>query len=240
MQTLGAPNLCISGGRGKTDVRLSKEVAIYGWMGHYVSWSELDSLNATCETDDELRTHTWDGAIGTDLHLEKGKSFAKSWFGFRNTDRAVAEQTINTADATTAFYREGYVRYDLAKHLGGDFTIQAQGFHRHRYEPDFAPDSWNEGENYTALQWSPSFSFIAGYEYLALEGCEPDPETQVCHYVSGGVQYKAAEREHALEKIFDTVNLFVGQRRGAVRCVSGVCRRFPPFEGARLEITSRF
>jgi hypothetical protein len=43
-----------------------------------------------------------------------------------------------------------------------------------------------------------------------------------------------------IEQILDTVNLFVGQRRGAVRCVSGVCRRFPPFEGARLELTSRF
>ena len=56
-----------------------------------------------------------------------------------------------------------------------------------------------------------------------------------------------AEREHRSEtskkyvaQIFDTVGLFVGQRRGAIRCVSGVCRKFPPFEGARIEITSRF
>lgn len=240
VQTLGAPNICVTGGRGRADVRLSKEAALYGWLGHYVSFSEVDPLNATCETDDERRTNAWDGAVGTDLHLEKGKSFAKIWFGFRNTDRAVAELTVNTAAATTAFYREGYTRYDMAKHLGGDFTLQAQGFHRHRYEPDFAPDSWYEGENYTALQWAPSFSFIAGYEYLALEGCEPDPETQVCHYVSGGLQFKAGGRDHVLQQVFDTVNVFVGQRRGAIRCVSGVCRRFPPFEGARLEITSRF
>lgn len=240
VQTLGQPNICVSGGRGKADVRLAPEASVYAWLGHYVSFSEVDALNATCETDDELRTHTWDGAIGTDLHLEGGKSFAKTWFGFRSTDRAVEEQLINTIGPTTTFYREGYVRYDLAKHLGGDFSIQAQGFHRHRYEPDFAPDTWNEGENYTAFNWSPSFAFIFGYEYLALEGCEPDPETGVCHYVSGGVQYKASGREEVWEQIFDTVNLFVGQRRGAIRCVSGVCRRFPPFEGARLEITSRF
>jgi hypothetical protein len=240
VQTLGQPNICVSGGRGRADVRLAPEASIYGWLGHYVSYSEIDALNATCETDDELRTHTWDGAVGADLHLEGGRSFAKTWFGFRTTDRAVAEQTINTIGPTTAFYREGYVRYDLAKHLGGDFSIQAQGFHRHRYEPDFAPETWNEGENYTALNWSPSWAFIVGYEYLALEGCEPDPETQVCHYVSGGVQYKSPGRETVVEQIFDTVSLFVGQRRGAIRCVSGVCRRFPPFEGARLEITSRF
>jgi len=35
------------------------------------------------------------------------------------------------------------------------------------------------------------------------------------------------------------VSLFVGQRRGALRCVSGVCRVFPAFEGARLDLTLR-
>jgi hypothetical protein len=40
--------------------------------------------------------------------------------------------------------------------------------------------------------------------------------------------------------LFDTINVFVGQRRGAIRCVSGVCRLFPPFEGAKFELTSRF
>jgi hypothetical protein len=240
VQTLGQPNICVSGGRGRADVRFKKEASLYAWLGRYVSYSEIDALNATCETEPELTTHAWDGAVGADLEFEKGRSFIKAWTGFRNTDREVAEQTVNTAAATTAFYREGYIRYDVAKHISGDFTIQAQGWHRHRYEPDFAIDSWNEGENYTALQWAPKWSFIFGYEYLAREGCEPDPETGVCHYVSGGVQYKAEHNDSALERLLNTVNLFVGQRRGAIRCVSGVCRRFPPFEGARLEITSRF
>lgn len=240
VQTLGQPNICVTGGRAKSDVRLAPHASVYAWLGRYVSWSEIDALNSTCETAEELRTDTWDGAVGADLEFERGRSFAKAWFGFRTTDRAVAEQSVNTADVTAVFYSEGYTRYDLAKHLGGDFTLQAQGFHRHRYEPDFAPDSWNEGENYTALQWAPTWSFIVGYEYLALAGCEPDPDTELCHYVSGGLQYKAKSHDTVVERIFDTVNVFVGQRRGAIRCVSGVCRRFPPFEGARLELTSRF
>jgi hypothetical protein len=35
------------------------------------------------------------------------------------------------------------------------------------------------------------------------------------------------------------LSLFVGQRRGAQRCVAGVCRVLPPFEGARLDFTLR-
>ena len=38
----------------------------------------------------------------------------------------------------------------------------------------------------------------------------------------------------------DTViRTFVGQTRPALRCVSGVCRQFPAFEGAKLEVVVR-
>jgi hypothetical protein len=72
---------------------------------------------------------------------------------------------------------------------------------------------------------------------------KPDPETDevhVDHYVSGGFQWKSGSHEKLWQQLLDTVQVFVGQRRGAVRCVSGVCRQFPPFEGAKLEIVSRF
>jgi len=32
----------------------------------------------------------------------------------------------------------------------------------------------------------------------------------------------------------------VGQQRGALKCVSGVCRFFPAFEGARTELIFRY
>ena len=34
--------------------------------------------------------------------------------------------------------------------------------------------------------------------------------------------------------------LLLGSTRGGLRCVSGVCRVFPPFEGARLTAVLRF
>ena len=36
------------------------------------------------------------------------------------------------------------------------------------------------------------------------------------------------------------VSLFVGQRRGTLRCEGGVCREVPPFEGVRVDATARF
>ena len=140
------------------------------------------------------------------------------------------------------------------KHLSGPFSLQFQGVHRRRFEPisalpPFIP-AWSEGENYTALQWSPHLSATFGYEYLVKEGCQvaipavagrpEQPQKDVCHFLNGGVQWRSQASGGVWGKIFDTVGLFIGQRRGALRCVNGVCRQFPPFEGAKLELTSRF
>ena len=57
--------------------------------------------------------------------------------------------------------------------------------------------------------------------------------------MNGGLQWRSLSKGGALGQLVDTFNVFVGQRRGALRCISGVCRQFPPFEGAKLELTSR-
>jgi len=241
VQPLGAPQICNTGGRAKVDYRYNPRVSVYGWFGYYVSFSEVDAVNNDCSTAPEKRTNDIDVAFGTDLDLERGQSHAKAWVGIREDDLDVPSDAGPIRSPTSVFYREGYIRYDLTKHVSGPFSLQAQGFHLRRYEPGSIAEPWYEGENYTALHWSPHFSFIFGYEYQTKEGCEPGNAAKtICHYFSGGAQWKSASTEKFAYKLFDTVNLFVGQRRGAIRCVSGVCRQFPPFEGAKIELVSRF
>lgn len=241
-EPIGAPNVCITGGRARVDYQATDHQSVYSWFGVYNSLTEVDTTNIACDAEEDDRiTWTFDGAAGVDQAYEKGKTYIKAWIGARQTIHAGDHDTVNLEEPTDQFYREGYIRYDVAKHLAGDFTLQSQGFHRHRYEPVLSADWWNEGENYLALRWAPHFAFIFGFEYLGRPGCQPDPEVGTCFYFSGGAQFKSsAAKENFAEMLFDTVNLFVGQRRGAIRCVSGVCRQFPPFEGAKLELTSRF
>jgi hypothetical protein len=251
-----SPQVCVTGGRARLDYRFDRETSVYGWLGRYASWSEK-SLGNTCTVDRANQTNTWDAAVGAELGFEHGKSHVKAWVGARTTDYAEPQHDAQGNLLSTWFYREGYVRYDIIKHLAGSFSLQLQGVHRHRTEPLVATDNaWTEGENYTALQWSPHLSAIFGYEYLLKNGCQPlRPATlseptragkDVCHFFNGGLQWRNAgagegrRSTRVLGALFDTVSLFVGQRRGALRCVSGVCRQFPPFEGARLEVTSRF
>ena len=51
-------------------------------------------------------------------------------------------------------------------------------------------------------------------------------------YFNGSVIYKFNASSN--------VKVFAGQQRGGLKCISGVCRIFPAFEGARLELTVRF
>ncbi len=242
----GNPQVCVTGGRARVDYRFNRGVSAYAWLGRYTSWSERPVSNPNCDQRDEFKTNTWDAAVGTELRLEEGKTHVKAWIGARTSDEVVPEPIAGSSALTYAFYHEGYIRYDVVKHLTGPFSLQLQGFHRSRFEPASFAKPWVEGENYTALQWAPHYAAIMGFEYLTKEGCVPKnatrPQSNTCFYVNGGLQWRAraAEGDSVVKQIFDTVSLFVGQRRGAIRCVSGVCRQFPPFEGAKLELTSRF
>ena len=253
-EPIGSPNVCVDGGRGRVDYRFDRGTSLYAWLGRSTSWTEESGQNAICTISQNNRTNTWDTAVGIDLAPQQGQSHARAWIGARVTDLAVAVEYLGLPDPTTSFYREGYVRYDLVKELTERFSLQMQGFHRYRYEPQILLNAWAEGENYTALQWSPHFSAVFGYEYKAQTGCRPTyhdaqgehPGANLCHFFNGGLTYRSGgsdegtPTQRVLGRIFNTVSVFVGQRRGATRCVSGVCRQFPPFEGAKLEITSRF
>src|SRR5262249_10307333 len=158
------------GGRARGDYRFAPSVLAYGWVGRYTSWTEIDPINNLCDKGIDAatgkstkQTDTWDTGVGTELRFDGGKSHGFALIGARLTDLEVPAPVAKTPDiSTTTFYREGYIRYDIVKHLSGPFSLQFQGFHRHRDQPqEFQP--WSEGENYTAIQWSPHLSAIFGY-----------------------------------------------------------------------------
>jgi hypothetical protein len=245
VEPIEAPNVCMTGGRGRIDWKYTDHTAVYGWVGRYRSWTEVPTNETCAQMTDQFRSDTWDTAVGVDMSREDGKTHVRAWVGARMAERAVATEGTTVSGPTDVLYYEGYLRYDVVKHLKGPFSLQLQGFHRNRYLPGSHPRPWNEGENYTALHWSPHLSAVFGYEYSTRPGCNPeattnDDEIVLCHYVSGGLTYRSGGNDKLVDQILNTVNVFVGQRRGAIRCVSGVCRVFPPFEGARIELVSRF
>jgi hypothetical protein len=84
---------------------------------------------------------------------------------------------------------------------------------------------WNEGDELIGFDYAPHWSVALGFSYDTNPAVPPT-------YFNGQLGYRISSDS--------SLSLFVGQRRGALRCVGGVCRVFPPFEGAALDLTLRF
>jgi hypothetical protein len=215
-------NTCVTGGRLKGDVEVGPTESLFAWVGRYDTWAE-SVTNERCETRDVNMNRVWDTATGFEILSQARKSRAQASVGARLDETL---RPIPTASGGTSqiFYMESYVRYDVTRWLAGDWSLQLQGWHRRRRQTLGGPvDGFYQGQHLTGVRWA-ELLVAAGFEY------DTDPKTPTT-YLNGQVQYELSSSSN--------LSLFVGQRRGGLRCVSGVCRVFPPFEGARFDVTWR-
>ncbi|MFO0566581.1 MAG: hypothetical protein U0263_13010 [Polyangiaceae bacterium] len=217
-------NTCVTGGRLKSDVHLGKDESVFAWFGHYRTWAER-AVNESCDTADANLNRVFDVAAGMEITSQKRKSRANLTFGAR-VDQSAEPISAATGELTDLYYQETYARYDVLRWLGGPFSLQLQGWHRRRHQVIGGPEEpWFEGQHLTGIDWSPHLSAAVGVEYSTNPAV---PST----YFNGQVTYKITQSS--------SIGAFIGQRRGSLRCVGGVCRIYPPFEGARLDATIRF
>jgi hypothetical protein len=217
-------NTCVTGGRLKTDVSLSKRASVFAWASRYSTWAE-SVANDRCETDPASENRIWDLATGFEIGSDDRRTRNTLTTGVRLDD---AERWLPDPNGgeTHVFYREVYVRNDFARWLGGAFTAKLQGYGRRRHQTQggiAAP--WTEIQELFAVEYAGKVTIGTGFEYT---GNPQFPPT----YFNGIVSYNLTSSSN--------LSLFAGQRRGGLRCVSGVCRIYPPFEGVRLDATVRF
>jgi hypothetical protein len=223
-------NACVEGIRVREDVSVTKHLIVYGQgIGAY---SLTEQPNGACDEMGRTKTSfnypaakvqdtAWDGVTGFEYTFDRELSHLFVSTGARTDTLADGESQ----------YMEQHAEYSFAKFIGGPWSIEVQGRYRHRRELGFnldpmgTPAWWTEAENYIAVRIVPKWVFTQGIETTNLIG-------QPTLYFNGAVTYKLTSSSN--------VRVFVGQQRGAFRCASGVCRYFPPFEGARAELTLRF
>lgn len=227
-------NTCVTGGRALLDGRLSKRHGLFGWVGRYDTWAESVAAG-TCDTRDDNRNSVWDFAQGTRLASRNRRSHADASVGarFDSTERRLLDER---GSPTHVFYREVYTRYDVVVALTGNNSIQFQGWHRRRRQTLGGPDTpWLQGITVTALQWGPKLNLAFGFEY------DQNPAFPDL-YFNGQLRYDLGGADSLLPWRAgpSSLALFAGQRQGGLRCVSGVCRVFPPFEGVRLDLNLGF
>ena len=105
-------------------------------------------------------------------------------------------------------------------------SIETQGQVLIRRESLLLVPPWTEGNAYVALKWTPYLVATLGYEWTTMQS------TAATHnYFNGALQWNITTST--------SIRAFVGGTRGGLKCISGVCRVFPPFTGARLELVMR-
>lgn len=229
-------NACVDGGRLRTDIRMSKRLltyfqAIYAHTKTELIAGRCDSAGRQVggnpgQDPASLSNDVWDGLGGIQFEFDHAKSFFLSTIGVRNDTKGTGEP----------YYHQGEITYTFSKYLGKQVSLELLGRHRLRYyetdnirQPSEGgadrPLAWAEGENYTAIKIAPKWVFSQGIEYTSRLGYSS-------LYINGAIVYRFTKDSN--------IRVFAGQQRGGLRCVSGVCRVYPAFEGARLELTIRF
>ena len=216
-------NTCVSGGRLKADVQVGRGAVVFAWAGRYLTWAE-SIANAQCDTSTDNLNRVWDFATGLEIVSRDRKSRATATLGSRFDDTARLIPDPN-GGATHVFYRELYGRYEMTQWLGGPFSLKLQGWDRWRHQTLGVAKPWTELQQLVTVDYAGRLSVGGSFEYT---GNPQFPPT----YFSGSLGYNFGPSSN--------IALFAGQRRGGLRCVSGVCRVYPPFEGVRVDATFRF
>ncbi len=120
----------------------------------------------------------------------------------------------------------GHIEWDGTQVLPHGLSLETQGFVLIRNEPLLMVPPWTEGNAYFALKWTPYLVATLGYEWTTLQST-----AATHHYFNGALQWNVTTAS--------SIRVFVGGTRGGLKCISGVCRVFPPFTGARLELVLR-
>jgi hypothetical protein len=216
-------NTCVSGARLRTDNELARGVSVFGWLGYWQTFAER-SVNELCELGDENRNDVVDVATGLELTSRDLGSRGLITIGARNDETKT--EMVTPEGPTRSFYRELHLRYNIVKSLGGPFALELDGVHRRRHRALGGPgEPWFEGDTVTGVTLGPTLSVGVGIEY------DTDPRVPPT-YFNLVARYRPTPATN--------VSLFLGQRRGTLRCEGGVCREVPPFEGVRVDATVRF
>lgn len=222
-------NACVDGGRDRFDYRFTPTFLGYGTLGYWATRSEANG--GSCDRSGkslaanplETTHYVTDASAGIEWRFDDDKSIV-----FANVN---ARHDINGVDEP--FYREVAGQYSITKYIKGPYSIELAGRHRYRVEHgnnirdvgDFRGEPWWQGEHQNALKVAPKWVVSQGFEYTTLVGFPT-------YYINGGLLYRFTSESN--------IRLYAGQNRGGLRCVSGICRIFPAFSGARIELTLRF
>jgi hypothetical protein len=223
---LVAPDYDVTGPRLRADWRVNR------WLLLYASYAYFEDRGAG-----DLLYH--DPYAGAEFRWNQGRSHFFPSAGYRvelcgpKSDPSCTQPIVKSATSGSGEYQTiAHVEWDATQALPHRLSLETQGqalFRRGERELnlDGSVGTWSEGDAYLALKWTPHLVFVAGFEWTT----RPSSTSATQFYENGSVQWNITTAS--------SIRLFVGGMRGGLRCISGVCRDFPAFTGAKLEVVVR-
>ena len=236
-----SPVLYVAGTRLRADYALTPDVAPYLSYAYFYDWTSDGAL---------LDIH--DPYGGVSVYWQEHRSHAGVSGGLRHSQERANTDPDEPLHPSQLHSLDAHVEVVAAQALTTRLSLEVTGRHRYRQKRlgIDEPARWNEGEWALGLRYSPLLVVAVAYEYTTEPDlprppcCSPDnlalcqsgqPMCENYHrlsYVNGQVSWNFRSGS--------SVRLFAGGQRGGLRCVSGVCRQFPPFMGIKAEAVVRF
>lgn len=173
--------------------------------------------------DRTYRTHVYDPYVGVEARWNGGLSRLSAAAGYR-----LNQYDDEAPNPGQPFEEAWHAMADVTQHLTGPWALEANVQHlSHRDEQGFDYLFWNEGQVYLSAKHGNTWSVSLGYEYYTQM-----PTIVRSHYFNVGGSWRLSEAFR--------VRAFIGGQRAGIKCVGGVCRNFPAFDGAQIELVSRY
>lgn len=216
LQPLENPQRDLAGGRLRVDWRVSPAVVTFASYGVF-----RDGLGyADPATVGVVRDGTiHDPYAGFELRWDDARSWAQGELGYR----------LVALDGSGQLVRgDGHAELDVVHRLNRCYSVivQAQHLERLKAVSPILTERFREGTVEAGVRVRSKVTVSAGYDYTT-EPTQPQRD-----YLHGNVAWDLTPSS--------SLRLFVGAARGGLRCLSGTCRVFPPFEGAKLTLTLRY
>jgi hypothetical protein len=214
-QILENPQREIAGGRARFDYSFSPELLAYVSYALFRDWQGYDD---PVDLGQRRPGTVHDPYAGIELRWND----ARSWAIFSGGWRAVRIDRLGEIV-------RGDLHFDLdvSQALGESFSLTLHAIHQERkkHESPILDQEFREGTILAGFRLRPWLAVTGGFDYTT------EPTQPKSGYPNGTVQWDITPSS--------SVRLFAGSARGGLKCVSGVCRTFPPFEGVKATVTIR-